>query len=293
MNLKHLKYFYWVSKFGSFSQAANQLDISEPSVNRAVRSLERFCGVQLFYREKGRLKPTHAGQLLYDSAERIHALEKATEDSIAELISPRKGLIAFGATHPLGYSMIQWLRSWRLDNPRARLAIAIGLRNELYARVLAGELAFAVAPIMGLPPGLQADPRIFHDDLLFVARAKHPLSKRRAVSQAELILEQFETTFPATVTHSLLTEMLGASHNGIAIQVDDAGIAMGLITAGAGIGLVSRRMAKREMEQGNLSILHVEGFPYSAPNGFVYRSGVSLSHESASLISYLSSCFAD
>ncbi|MBI2910336.1 MAG: LysR family transcriptional regulator [Chloroflexi bacterium] len=291
MNLRHLKYFYWVVKLGSYARASEQLEVSEPGIYRAVQSLERWCGIQLLSKDKGKVSATHAGRVLYDYAEKVDSLEKEAEGSIAELVTPRQGCVVFGTTHPLAYATARHLSAWKLERPDLRLGVVIALRNELHARLLAGELDVALAPTASLPSGLQTHQDVFYDDVLFVAPPNHRLAQRRAVSTQELLREPIITSFAATVVYSMLSEMgeeLGAKPN-ISIQVDHSGVKAELIAAGAGIGLASRYVVAEAIQQGRVSVLNVQGFPYSIPYSFIFRSGVPLSSDSSSLVSYLSS----
>lgn len=62
MNLHHIHYAIEIARYGSFNKAAANLFISQPSLSRAIRALERELGFELFVRLPNGVLPTHQGQ---------------------------------------------------------------------------------------------------------------------------------------------------------------------------------------------------------------------------------------
>src|SRR5579862_7050128 len=82
MDTKQLAAFCTVVERRSFSQAADQLGVTQPAVSLQIRSLEQRLGQQLLDRSGRRVEPTEAGMRLYRGAQRLLALE---EQVIAEV----------------------------------------------------------------------------------------------------------------------------------------------------------------------------------------------------------------
>ena len=84
MTLQQLEYFLATMDAGSFSQAAERLLLSQPSVSEQVRKLEAELGVELFRRVGRGLVPTDAARELRPRAEAaLQAAEDARESVIA------------------------------------------------------------------------------------------------------------------------------------------------------------------------------------------------------------------
>ena len=66
--LQQLTVFIRAAEGGSFSRAARELGLSQPSVSRIVSELERRLGVTLLLRTTRRVTPTQAGTLFLDRA---------------------------------------------------------------------------------------------------------------------------------------------------------------------------------------------------------------------------------
>src|SRR5437773_3542943 len=86
MTLRQLRIFAAVARLGSFSRAAEELQISQPSVSIQVADLERVLGVDLFTQEGRRAHLTGAGRVLDEYARRILAL---VDDAEADRKSTR------------------------------------------------------------------------------------------------------------------------------------------------------------------------------------------------------------
>ena len=82
MTLQQLQYFLAAFRLGSFSAAAAELHLAQPSLSEQVRRLEAELGVRLFQRVGRGLKPTEAGNTLRLHAERTLDAAEAARDSV-------------------------------------------------------------------------------------------------------------------------------------------------------------------------------------------------------------------
>jgi len=90
MTLRQLRIFAAVARLGSFSRAAEELQISQPSVSIQVADLERALGVDLFTQEGRRAHLTGAGRVLDEYARRILALVDDAEAAVKGAKHPRR-----------------------------------------------------------------------------------------------------------------------------------------------------------------------------------------------------------
>src|SRR3954468_24959847 len=90
MDTRQLAAFCAVVERRSFSQAADQLGVTEPAVSLQIRSLEKRVGHQLLDRSGRRVEPTEAGRRLYRNAQRMLVLE---EQLLGELATDGDGVL--------------------------------------------------------------------------------------------------------------------------------------------------------------------------------------------------------
>lgn len=85
MNLERVKEFYHVARAGSFTKAAEELNISQPALSRSIANFEYRVGAALFARHPRGLKRTSAGEIVFDFARRMmeeaYVLGKLLKDS--------------------------------------------------------------------------------------------------------------------------------------------------------------------------------------------------------------------
>ena len=64
-NLEYYKVFYYVAKHGRITDAATQLNISQPAVSQSLKQLEKQLGTMLFARTPKGVKLTPEGEVLF------------------------------------------------------------------------------------------------------------------------------------------------------------------------------------------------------------------------------------
>lgn len=96
LNLDYLRTFLDVIELGSFSAAAERLELTQPAVSLQVRKLERRLGVTLIERVGRKARPTAAGAELADYARRISALVESALDGMARHATGTMGRVRIG-----------------------------------------------------------------------------------------------------------------------------------------------------------------------------------------------------
>lgn len=87
MDIRVLKYFLAVAEEGSFLQAAQKLNLTQPTLSRQVQDLEKELGGELLTRGKRRILLTEKGRFLKERAEEVLELVTRTENELAKDLS--------------------------------------------------------------------------------------------------------------------------------------------------------------------------------------------------------------
>lgn len=122
IELKQLRYFTHVAEFGSFTRAANHLDISSSVLSRQIRQLEVDLGKNLLIRDGRGVTLTESGYLFLEHCRKILTqLEKAVESvSGAELA----GNVSLGFPPTLArYFSVPIIRTFHELMPKAKLRV--------------------------------------------------------------------------------------------------------------------------------------------------------------------------
>lgn len=116
VNLRHLEIFRAVMEAGSITDAASQLNVSQPAVSRALSMLEEELGFELFHRTRGRVHPGPDAEVFASEVERLfHQLESLRE-SVEHVRHAQAGRIAVSAVPSLAGSFVGFAVGSLLDN---------------------------------------------------------------------------------------------------------------------------------------------------------------------------------
>ncbi|RKG32451.1 LysR family transcriptional regulator [Acinetobacter tianfuensis] len=145
MNLRHLEMFYSVMLFGSLTEAAASLCISQPAASKLLKHAEQRLGFALFKRVKGKLQPTKEAYILYEEIkpiyDKINELNKLTHN----LAKNTKGQITLGCLPSLGLSLIPKLTAQFLKKyPGVFVNIGTDHTQALEQKLLQREIDIAV-----------------------------------------------------------------------------------------------------------------------------------------------------
>src|SRR5213082_4300263 len=127
MDTRQLAAFCAVVERRSFSQAAEQLGVTQPAVSLQIRSLEKRVGLQLLDRSGRRVEPTEAGRRLYRSAQRLLALEQQLLAELGEEAGGElSGRLEIGAsTGPGGTVLPTLLCEFQAANPGTTIGLSV------------------------------------------------------------------------------------------------------------------------------------------------------------------------
>lgn len=162
MNLKQLEYFVQVAELGSFSRAAQVLDIAQPALSRQVRALEIELHETLLTRNGRGVALTEPGRRLFEHGVAIlQHVAQAREDMGASRDEP-VGHITVGLPPSLGRQLtLPLIDRFRSGLPKARLAVVEGLTVHLAEWITSGRVGIALLhnpephPAMSIEPVLQ------------------------------------------------------------------------------------------------------------------------------------------
>src|SRR5690625_4403689 len=100
MRRTHLRSFHGVAVTGSFTAAAELLNISQPTVTVQVRALEESYGVELFHRRGREISLTPLGKQLHTLSKQIFSLESEARELLIDSGKLQVGHFRIGAVGP-------------------------------------------------------------------------------------------------------------------------------------------------------------------------------------------------
>jgi DNA-binding transcriptional LysR family regulator len=126
-----LRVFYAVAETGSFSEAATQLGLTQPTVSARIRDLEARLGVRLFNRSPHKLSLTDAGGEILDHVVTMERSASAVERLISDRDKRDQGRVVIAAPDGLAtYILMPELARFFRESPDISVGIDCGLWND-------------------------------------------------------------------------------------------------------------------------------------------------------------------
>ena len=252
--------FLTVARRGSVTAAAEELVVTQPSVSAAISALQRELGVVLMERNGRNLRPTSAGEAyLPYAADVLGLLEQGARAAREATADARRTLRIGAVTTAAEHVVPALLRTFREAHPELEIALAVGNREDVFARLVGHEVDVAITG--RVPDALPLHGRPFAaNQFVLITEPSDPLAKARAVAIEELAGRAWLLREHGSGTRLLCEEFL-ASH-GLAPKTLTLG-SNGAIKQAAGLGLgvavQSRWAVQVELEMGMLATIRVRG----------------------------------
>ncbi len=150
MNIKQFKYVITLAHEGSFSKAADTLNITQPSLSQYIKKIEREIGLELFDRTNGDVRLTDAGRVCISAGRKILDIEHQMENSFTDLATNKTGSLIIGAAPYRAASMLPVVaKNFQSIHPGMHLIVREGTTAELVEGMEHGEydLALTLMPI--------------------------------------------------------------------------------------------------------------------------------------------------
>ncbi len=259
MNLHHLRVFHAVAKGGSFTQAAQELSITQPAVTIHIRELERYYGVRLFDRGGRRAKLTDVGQTLFEYSQRIFALAEEAEHALENASELRAGRLCILGSLTVGaYYLPPVISLFKGKFPEIQIALSVDNSQQVVERIagLHEDVGFLSGPVRD--ERLLVRP-FLEDELVLIVPSGHAWGGRRTVSLHELGEEPLILREPGSATRALLEERL--SQEGIrprvSMELGSNEAIKRAVEMGMGVSVLSGTIVRREEEAGLVRVIRI------------------------------------
>jgi LysR family hydrogen peroxide-inducible transcriptional activator len=190
MELNQLRYFCAVARTGSFTKAAEQEEIAQPSLSQQIRKLEQEIGSPLIERlgRKNRLTPY--GEALLPLAESILRQIEEAEAHISSLKKGVHGRLRIGVIPTiLPYWLAPRIGEFLAKFPEVDLELTEATTFRLVESLQSGELDAAVASVPIKSPDVICS-ELFRENLCLLVSPQHTFAEAASVRLADLAKER-------------------------------------------------------------------------------------------------------
>ncbi|MDR5837560.1 LysR family transcriptional regulator [Caballeronia sp. LZ034LL] len=277
LNLRDIRALVAVADTGSFTRAAQRLNLSQPALTVQIRRLEEAVGARLFDRNSRNVALTPTGrELLPLLRKSLNDMENVLRDARA-LGEGGSGTIRLACLPTFAASMLpELIIGMKREVPRVAFQIRDVVASAVNALVRSEEAD------IGLTGGEVADPllEVLYagvDRLVAVCPRGHALAKKRRIGPADLAREPLVLTAPGTSVRTVVDAALGATGDTLEIACEPTYMmtAVAMVRGGLGVTILPETAREVRAEPG-LVVKAIDHPAFVRPVALIRKKGRTL-----------------
>jgi len=261
--LRQLQVFEAVARLGSFTRAAEELYLAQPTVSMQLKKLADTVGMPLFVQTGIRIQLTDTGREVYAACQEVFRAMADLEMKVADLKGVKRGRLRLAVITSAKYLAPHLLGHFGRLHPGIDFSLKVTNRERLLERIENHEDDLY---ILGQPPpGLDVEAHpLVPNPLVVMASRDHPLAGVPAIPPSRLLEEPFVLRESGSGTRDALFRLLeehGLQAPVVRMELSSNESIKQAIVAGLGITVLSLHSLALEGTNGPIAVLDVQGFP--------------------------------
>ena len=286
-SLPQLSVFEAVARHGSFTRAAEELYMAQPTVSVQIKKLTETIGLPVLEQVGKSVRLTPVGKELLGICNEIFATLTRFEQKVADMRGMQTGSLQIAASTVAKYFASRSLAEFLKVHPGIDAKMHVGHRQSLLNRI--SENADDLYLMMNPPEGDEVvSLRLLPNPIMVYAPVGHPLAKQKKIPFSRLAAEPLLAREQGSGTR-MTTDRLFREHNlvpNIRMELGSNEALRESIRAGLGISILSQYAVGDDAETG-LVVLDVEGFPIESHCYLVYPVGKQLSFVAQTFLDFM------
>ncbi len=284
--LHQLRVFEAAARHGSFTRAAEELFLTQPTISMQIKQLTKSVGLPLFEQVGKRLYLTEAGRELFATCRQIFNTIAQFEMKVADLKGLKQGQLRLAVITTAKYFVPRLLGQFCQLYPGIEISLQVTNHEGILERMTSNQDDLYI--MSQVPEHLDVTSQAFLENpLVVLAPANHPLAGEKNIPLERLANEPFIMREPGSGTRRTVQSLF--DKNGVEVQVKlELGSNEAIkqaIAGGLGISVLSRHTMIPYAA--DLTILDVQHFPIKRDWYVVYPSGKQLSIVASTYMEYL------
>ena len=269
--LQQLRILKAIATEKNFTKASELLYLSQPSLSKQLKRLEKNLDILLINRENNKLSLTESGKVFLEYSERILALCEESCRALIDLKNGERGNLTVGASQTIGtYLMPRVLALFVQNYPQLDLKVQVNSTRIIAKNILNREIDIAV--VGGeIPDELKKNLTIenfVEDEFSLIVSRSHPFAKKKQITKEDLYHLNFITLNSNSTIRKFIDKMLTKNQ----IETKQLKIIMQLnsiegiktaVSLGLGAAFVSSSAIEKEIKLKTIKILKIENIHIS------------------------------
>lgn len=259
---RQLEVFEAIARLGSFTRAAEELFLTQPTASMQIKKLKNTIGLPLFEQVGKRIYLTDAGKALQSTCREIFDTLNNFEMLVSDMKGLKQGKLRLAVVTTAKYFAPRLLGAFCKQFPGIDVSLEVSNRERLLERLSDNQDDLYV---LGQPPeDFDVVYESFLDNpLVLLAPNNHPLINKRNISLQRIVQEPFIMREPGSGTR-IAVERLFRKHKlelNVRMELGSNEAIKQAIVGGLGISVLSRHTLALDSALGQLAILNVKHFP--------------------------------
>lgn len=286
--LRQLEVFEAIARLGSFTRAAQELFLTQPTVSMQIKKLTEVVGMPLYEQVGKKIYLTDTGRELHQTCRDIFGHISHFEMTLANMQGLKTGKFRLAVVSTAKYFAPRLLGMFCQKYPGIEVSLNVSNREHLLERMGNNQDDLY---ILGQPPNdtdVRAEP-FLENPLVVLAPAHHALAHEKNISLQRLAEEPFLLREPGSGTR-IATERAFAEHGlhiNMRMELGSNEAIKQAVIGGLGISVLSSHTLTLDAPTGQFAVLDVQGFPILRHWYFVHLAGKQLSIVTRTFIDYL------
>lgn len=245
MTLQQLVYFVKMSYVLHYTRAAEELNISQPSLSYALGELSKELEVPLFKKNGKKISLSEYGEAFLPYVESALNILQQGEAHVANMKNPSSANIDLGYIYSISFDAIPYLIDHFYTfqgNNNIHFSFQVNMTNTLMEKLVDGSLDLVMAPLPEATNERVESIPFFEQELFLVVYNDHPLANKKTVTIDDFNTEQFIMINKNTDLF-MQTDALFKSNNlvpEIAFQVDECNSMAAFVGSQLGIAIMPK-----------------------------------------------------
>ena len=250
MELSQLRAFVEITRTGSFTQAAEALNLAQPSVSARIAALETELGGALFERGGRTVRLTTLGATFLPHAERTLAALHDGLEAVGAAAHGQRGRVAIAALDTLALALLpEPMQRFRAAYPAVDFTVRFRIPPEVIEMLYRGDVTLGLtgAPIWDKGVRIVAH---FREQIRAVSAPTHPLALRQQTGEILIVADLYQHTLyrvtqspAATALVESIAEGARAGSGGALIFLP-ALMAIPLLIGGRGVAFLAETLVR-------------------------------------------------
>lgn len=264
--LQQLRILKAVATEKNFTKAADVLYISQPSLSKQIKTLEKNLDTLLINRERNTISLTESGTVLLQYSERILALCEESCRALIDLKNGDRGNLTVGASQTIGtYLMPRILALFAQNYPQIDLKVQVNSTRLIAKNIINREIDIAVVGgeiSDDLKKNLTIQPFVY-DELSLIISKSHPFAKKKKINKEDLYCLDFITLNSNSTIKKFIDNIL--SQNAIdtkqlrtILQLNSIESIKTAVSLGLGAAFVSSSAIEKELQLQTIAIIKID-----------------------------------